>query len=164
MNFDIAFDRLIGHEGEFTDNPNDRGNWTKGRIGAGKLNGTKFGISAMSYPNLDIKNLTIQQAREIYRRDFWGRSDELPDAVRFDFFDSAVNSGYVQAVKWLQKALGVVEDGIIGPKTMLAARIIDPQKLAKRFNGIRLMSMTDMGAWSSFGKGWARRIAMNLME
>lgn len=164
MNFDIAFEKLVDHEGVLSLDPNDRGNWTSGKIGVGELKGSKYGISAMSYPHLDIKNLTLNQAREIYRDDFWGRADEVPDAVRFDFFDAAVNSGYRQSVKWIQKAAGVEDDGLIGPKTLLALRIIDPQKLAKRFNGIRLMAMTDMTAWKTQGRGWARRIAKNLME
>ena len=57
LTFDKAFDRLIGHEGEFTNDPKDRGNWTTGVIGRGQLKGTKFGISAMTYPHLDIINL-----------------------------------------------------------------------------------------------------------
>src|SRR5690554_991684 len=72
--FDLAFERLIGHEGKFTDNRADRGNWTTGRVGVGELKGTKFGISAMTYPHLDIKSLTLEQAKDIYLRDFWLRA------------------------------------------------------------------------------------------
>ena len=164
MNFDIAFNMLLDHEKGLNLDYNDRGNWTSGRVGIGKLNGTKYGISAMSYPNLDIRNLTIQQTREIYRRDFWGEADKIPESVRFDFFDAAVNSGYSRSVKWLQEAVGVVSDGIIGPKTLHALESMDSQRIAKRFNGFRLFSMTEMGTWSTYGRGWARRIAKNLME
>lgn len=163
MNFDHAFERLIGHEGGLSLDPNDRGNWASGKIGVGELVGTKFGVSAMAYPHMDIRNLTLAEAKAIYRADYWGRADDLPDAVRFDFFDAAVNSGYRQAAKWLQRAAGAMDDGIIGPKTILAVRMADPQLLAKRFNGHRLRAMADMPAWPSQGRGWARRIAANLL-
>lgn len=164
MNFDKAFERLIGHEGGLSLDPKDRGNWTTGIIGRGELKGSKYGISAMSYPHLNIQALTLNQAKDIYRKDYWGQADLIPDAVRFDFFDAAVNSGYVQSVKWLQRAAGASDDGVIGPKTLLAVRKTDPQQLSKRFNGHRLMAMTNMKPWDSQGKGWARRIATNLLE
>ena len=63
MNFDKAFDRLIGHEGGFTNDSRDAGNWTGGKVGVGKLVGTKFGLSAATYPTLDIKNITIVEAK-----------------------------------------------------------------------------------------------------
>ena len=164
MNFDHAFLKLIGHDGGLSLDPKDRGNWTTGIIGRGELKGTKYGISAMSYPHLNIQALTLNQAKDIYQKDFWGQSDLLPDAVRFDFFDAAVNSGYVQSVTWLQRAAGASDDGVIGPKTLLAVRKSNPQQLAKRFNGHRLSAMTNMKAWDSQGRGWARRIAANLLE
>jgi lysozyme family protein len=54
-----AFELLVGHEGGFTDDPRDTGSWTGGNAGAGQLKGRKYGISAASYPNLDIKNLQL---------------------------------------------------------------------------------------------------------
>ena len=164
MNFDHAFLKLIGHEGGLSLDPKDKGNWTTGIIGRGELKGTKYGISAMSYPHLNIQALTLDQAKDIYQKDFWGQSDLIPDAVRFDFFDAAVNSRYVQSVKWLQRAAGVNDDGVIGPKTLLAVRRADPQQLSKQFNGHRLHAMTNMKGWETQGKGWARRIAANLLE
>lgn len=164
MNFDKAFERLIGHEGVLSLDAKDRGNWTTGVIGKGELKGTKYGISAMSYPHLDIRNLSLNQAKQIYQRDYWGDTDSFPDAIRYDFFDSAVNSGYKQAVRWMQHAAGAEADGIVGPKTFLAIRRADPQKLSKRFNGHRLMAMTEMQGWASQGRGLARRIARNLLE
>jgi lysozyme family protein len=152
MNFDQAFDRVIGHEGGYVNHPDDPGGETK------------FGISKRSYPGEDIAGMTIARAREIYRRDFWDRCrcDELPDAVRFHVFDAAVNSGVRQAAIWLQRAAGATADGIIGPKTLAAARAIDPNKLAARYCGARLRFMTDLRTWPTFGRGWARRIADNL--
>lgn len=166
MNFDVAFEKLIGHEGGYARAPNDRGNWTTGVIGKGELRGTKYGISAMAYPHEDIAGMTLDRAREIYRADYWDavQAEYLPDAVRFDLFDAAVNSGVRQAVKWLQLAAKAEPDGTVGPKTLLAVRMADPQLLAKRFNGQRLRFMADLKTWPTFGRGWARRIADNLLE
>jgi len=164
MNFELAFKKLIDHEGSLSLDPNDRGNWDTGVIGRGTLKGTKYGISAMTYPHLNIAALTLDDAKKIYREDFWGQSDDLPNAVRFDFFDAAVNSGYKQAVKWLQRAAGVTVDGELGPKTLLGVRMADPHQLSKRFNGHRLISMTTMKGWATQNKGWAVRIARNLLE
>ena len=68
--FNKVFDRVIGHEGGFQADPKDRGNWTSGVVGQGELKGTKFGLAAMTYPHLDIKNLTVDQAKAIYFEDW----------------------------------------------------------------------------------------------
>lgn len=166
MNFDQAFERVIGHEGGYTDDPRDRGNWTTGKIGQGVCKGTKYGISAMAYPNIDIKNLTIEGAKTIYRSDYWNKChiDELPDCVRFDMFDAAVNSGIGTAVKLMQRALGVKPDGIWGANTSIAASLADPYKLDKKFSGYRLQFICDLGTFPTYGKGWVRRVAANLIE
>ena len=166
MNFDLAFEKLIGHEGGLTLDPKDRGNWTTGVIGKGELKGTKYGISAMAYPSEDIQALTLERAKQLYRRDYWDavKADNMPDAIRMPLFDAAVNSGVKQAVKWLQIAAKAEPDGIIGPKTMLAVRMADPHLLARRFLGLRLRFMTDTRVWAAYSRGWARRIADNLLE
>ena len=167
MNFDQAFERLIGHEGAFQNNPQDRGNWTTGKIGVGDLKGTKYGISAMSYPGEDIQNLTLERSRTIYRRDFWGPAgcDVVPEQVKFALFDAAVHAGKSAAIKMLQRALGVADDGIIGPITMQAISSAHPYRLAMRFHGHRLDHLNNNPEqWALFGRGWAQRIAENLME
>lgn len=166
MNFDKAFERVIGHEGGYTDDQRDRGNWTSGVIGKGELRGTKYGISAMAYPMLDIRNLTLDGAKDIYRADYWNRChiDDLPDIVRFDMFDMAVNSGVGAAVKTMQRALGVKADGIWGADTAAAARNADPYILDKKFSGYRLQYLCDLTTFPTFGKGWVRRVASNLIE
>jgi lysozyme family protein len=166
MTFDDAFERLLGHEGSFQNDPKDRGNWTTGVIGQGKCLGTKFGISAMTYPGEDIAGMTLDRAKAIYRRDFWGPAgcDAVPDAVKFDLFDTAVNSGVVASIRMLQRAVGEVVDGKLGPRTLLTAQTIDPERLLARFNGHRLDYLNDQPAWPAFGRGWTQRIAQNLME
>lgn len=154
MNFDKAFERLIGHEGGYVNDPRDPGGETK------------FGISKRSYPAEDIKGLTLERAKAIYRRDFWGVAgcDAVPDAMKFDLFDMAVNSGPVTAIKTLQRSAGVTPDGLLGPITLQALNSTPTPRLVARFNGHRLDFMTDLKTWSVFGKGWAKRVASNLKE
>lgn len=159
-----SFERVIGHEGGYTDDPNDRGNWTSGKVGEGELKGTKFGISAMSYPNLDIKNLTIDEAQIIYFNDFWVKNgiDQLPKAMQYQMFDASINHGFRNATKMLQRAVDVADDGIIGKNTIKAVGQYDQLNLVLLFNNERLKFYTDIRTWSQYGKGWARRVAGNL--
>lgn len=85
---------------------------------------TKFGISSKAYPSLDIKNLTLSEAKEIYHKDYWlaCSCDDLPSALSMCVMDTAVNQGTTKAKRILQIALGMdLVDGIIGPKTIAAA-------------------------------------------
>lgn len=154
MTFDEAFDTLIGHEGGYVNDARDPGGETK------------FGISKRAYPDVEIATLTIEQAKTIYKRDYWDRAmcDQLPEAVAFQVFDTAVNSGIGQAIRFLQRAVGVADDGRVGPLTIRAVRGLDPEVVAARFNGQRLDFMTKLSTWDVFGKGWAIRVAKNLME
>ena len=164
MNFDTAFERLIGHEGGFSDDPKDPGNWTGGRPGVGKLLGTKYGIAANTYPDIDIKALTLDQAKAIYRRDWWDKihADQLPGAVAFQLWDFAVNAGITRAVISLQRAVGVADDGKLGPRTLAAVNAMPVPDVISRFNAERLDFYTSLSTWPTYGKGWARRVAGNL--
>jgi lysozyme family protein len=152
MTFDLAFDRLMGHEGGYTPGEGDPGGETK------------WGISKRSYPDLDIKNLTRLDAKEIYRRDFWTRinADDLHDGAAFQAFDFAVNSGIETAVRHLQRTLGVADDGHFGPVSRAAAKAMSETDTIMRLNAERLDFMTRLSVWPTFGRGWARRIVGNL--
>lgn len=154
MTFDEAFKVLIGHEGGYVNDPKDPGGETK------------FGVSKRAYPKEDIAGLTLERAKALYLRDFWDviHADELPKHVRFAVFDAAVNSGVRQAIKWLQRAVCVTDDGVIGHKTLSAVVAMDPYKLAAVYNGQRLKFMTELHTFSTFGRGWARRVAENLIN
>lgn len=158
MNFEKAFDILLSHEGGFVNHPKDPGGAT--RYGVTQRVAQKQGYQG------DMRELSLSEAKRIARAAYWDevKADFMPDALRFDLFDGAYNSGPVQAIKWLQRAAAVDDDGVIGPKTLAAVRAADPQKLAKRYNGFRLMFLTDLGTWPTFGRGWARRVAHNLLE
>ena len=154
MDFDSAFHRLLGHEGGLVNDPRDPGGETK------------YGISRRSYPGEDIAGMTLERAKAIYLRDFWGPAgcDAVPDGIKFDLFDTAVNSGVRTAARLLQRAVRETEDGIIGPRTLQAAQSMPAPRLVARFNGARLEFMASLSTWPAFGRGWARRIAANLME
>ena len=111
MTFDDAFDKLIGHEGGYVYDPRDPGGETK------------YGISKRAYPDLNIQSLTLDQAKAMYRKDYWDklRLQELPEAIRYSLFETAVNAGIKQAVTLLQRAAGVAEDGVIGRVTIAEA-------------------------------------------
>ena len=135
MNFDIAFERLIGHEGGYVNHHDDPGGETK------------YGITKRSYPSEDIKNLTLEQAKAIYLRDFWEPLGDEHPAVKFQAFDLAVNSGVSRAQAFLVEAKQTASD---------------PAGIILAFNALRLQFYTDLRTWGSFGKGWTRRIAGNL--
>ncbi|HYC00337.1 MAG TPA: glycosyl hydrolase 108 family protein [Candidatus Limnocylindrales bacterium] len=166
MNFLDSFARLIGNEGEFDDDSTDRGNWTGGRIGVGTLKGTKYGISAAAFPDLDIKSVTLDQARAIYMRRYWGPAgcDLVPEALKFPLFDFAVNSGPGKAARMLQRAVGAIEDGSIGPKTLMSIQSMPIDKVLRRFDAHRNLHFTDDPAWPTYGRGWIRRVALNALE
>lgn len=152
MNFDDSFEKLIGHEGGYVNNPNDNGGETK------------YGISKRAYPLEDITNLTLERAKAIYFKDYWGAAgcDSAPDCIKFDLFDMAVNSGVSAAIKVLQRTVGTFPDGVIGVVTLQAINSMPAIRLTARFNGARLAFMADLADFAVFGRGWARRIAANL--
>lgn len=155
MNFDQAFDRLLGHEGAYSNHPADPGGETMWGV-------TKRVAEAGGYTGA-MKDFPRDRAKQVYRFEYWEavKADQLPESLRFDVFDAAVNSGVKQAIKWLQYSIGAEPDGLIGPATLKAAAAAGPFAVA-RFNGWRLSAMTDMAGWPSFNKGWSRRIASNL--
>jgi lysozyme family protein len=89
---------------------------------------TKYGISQKSYPDLDIENLTKEEAIAIYERDFWRPYQGFEDRLATKLFDLAVNMGHKKAVQILQRALqclgaNIADDGILGPKTRQAVAL-----------------------------------------
>lgn len=157
MNFNTAFDLLLGHEGGFSDHAADPG---------GKTNyGITEAVAREAGYTGDMRELPLQLAKDIYLARYWRpiRADDLPPGIRYTVFDAAVNSGTAQATKWLQRALGVEADGVIGPKTLAAAYAQDMHALRMRMLAQRLRFMAGLQNWPSFSRGWARRIA-DLME
>jgi lysozyme family protein len=157
MNFDTAFDALLKHEGGYSDHAADPGGKT--RYGITEAVARRVGYKG------DMRELPLELAKRIYLEDYWRavRADELPAGVRYAVFDAAVNSGPKQAVKWLQRAAGTADDGVIGPKTLAAVNALNADALRARLLAQRLKLMTGLPTWPAFGRGWAKRIA-DLME
>lgn len=160
--FDQAFRIVVGEEGAYSCNAQDPGNWTGGACNVGRLLGTKYGIAACSRPSLDISNLTLEEARDIYRTEYWNAvaADGLPPPLALLVFDAAVNNGVSRAVRWLQTAIGAKADGVIGPATLLALAKHAGQgaALCAEFQAQRLAFMASLPGWHVFGLGWARRL------
>lgn len=148
--FDAAIDYVLQNEGGLTNAAGDAGGLTN------------FGISQTAYPNIDIRNLTRDQAIEIYRRDYWRYDDIASQRVATKLFDAHVNMGPVRAVRLMQLALGaiqagpVVADGIIGSATVAAINAADEEKLMDEFKAQLARYYSELNQ-PQFLMGWFRR-------
>ena len=107
---------VFAMEGGLTTDPKDRGNWTTGVIGQGELKGTNFGISAMAFPSVDIKNLTREQATNIYVTNYinkpgFGDIITLSPAVGQKVVDAGVNAGTSRSSRWFQQSMNSLSRG-----------------------------------------------------
>lgn len=115
-NFEQIITTVLKNEGGYVNDPTDMGGETK------------FGISKRSYPDVDIKNLTVDQAKSIYKRDFWNKQqyDNIDNIIiATKIFDLSINIGPSKANMLMQRALRSVgkkvnEDGILGIATLNA--------------------------------------------
>lgn len=150
--FETAFGKVLQHEGGYVDDPNDPGGETK------------YGISKRQYPEVDIRNLTHQQAGRIYRRDYWDKvrgDDIVPQYVAENLFDFAVNAGVPRAVRTVQRLLDVDVDGRLGPQTLRAINQADGQKLNLRLALARIDYYNELARKRSGMRpyliGWTKR-------
>ena len=148
MNFDQAFDLVIGHEGGYVNDPRDPGLETN------------WGISKRSYPNLDIKSLTLEQAQAIYRRDYWQQAscDRMQPKIAVAVFDSAVHHGPKTAIKLLQRALKVADDGEYGRVTHGTLQARDTNETFDLLLAQRAIYLTTCPAWPTYKLGWLKRL------
>lgn len=156
MDFNKAFDILLKHEGGYSNHVDDGGGAT--------MWGITEGVARAHGYTGEMRNLPIDFAKRVYKATYWDaiKAEELPAQVRYSVFDAAVNSGVNRATKWLQESVGATADGVIGPKTLTSIRQQNPEQLNGKYNATRLIFMTNLSNWGSFGKGWARRVAANL--
>lgn len=147
-----AFDLLMTNEGGYVNDKQDSGGETK------------YGISKKTYPDVDIPALTLCQAKEIYRRDYWDacKCDYLPDALSVSVFDFAANSSVKQAVKLLQRSLGVKDDGIMGNQTIGACNSCNIRKVLENFAARKqdfyLKIVERNPKKKKFFDGWTKRV------
>ena len=147
--FEAAVKFVLETEGGLVDDPRDTGGLTN------------FGISIKAFPNVDIRNLTAATAADIYKNEYWDhcKCDQLPGPVAVLVFDAAVNQGAGAAVRMLQAALGVGVDGVIGTKTLAAARKKDAKGLAAEVVAQRMVTYAKNPNFALYGLGWSRRLA-----
>lgn len=135
---------VISLEGGFTTDPKDRGNWTTGVIGQGENKGTKYGISAMAYPKVDIKNLTKEKATALYVADYvvnpgFREVIALSPAVGEKLVDAGVNTGLSRSSRWFQQSLNSLSrggqdfptltvDGKLGPSSVNAYAVLQNKR------------------------------------
>ena len=157
MNFLTAFDKLLGHEGGYSNHPADPGGKT--RYGVTEAVAREVGYRG------DMRELPLDLAQRIYKERYWNavQAESLPADVRYIVFDGAVNSGVVQSAKWLQRACGVKDDGVVGPQTIRAANALSPDGLKRKILAQRLRFLATLSNWPAFSRGWANRIS-DLLE
>lgn len=146
----------LPHEGGWADHPKDPGGAT--------MKGVTLATFRRYVPEAskaDLRAISDKWVQTIYRDGYWEpvRGDSLPAGVDLAVFDFGVNSGPSRAVKALQSTVGVLADGKAGKVTLDAVRREDPAELVKAVCGRRLGFVRGLKTFSTFGKGWARRIA-----
>ena len=150
--FDEIIEHVLKHEGGYVNDPTDLGGETN------------YGITKRFYPDVDIKNLTKEQAKEIYKRDYWdkNRVDELPEQLRHIFFDMCVNQGRGTAVKVLQRAANakgakLKVDGGMGPATLKAVQNVEHNRV-KSYRVLHYANLViNKPEQEKFWYGWFKR-------
>ena len=148
--FDHALAIVLGHEGNdtLTDDPKDPGGLTR------------WGISQIAHPSVDVRHLTREGAAAIYRAEYWEplQCDEMPGPVALCVFDSGVNQGRMAAARMLQEATGALVDGQIGSRTLVCVHRYPQIQLVKRFQTLRAQRYIATGGFATFGRGWIARV------
>lgn len=158
MSFARAVNFVLQREGsELVDDPADIGGLSR------------YGIALRFHPELsadDIRNMTPESAATIYHASYWPvvHGDDLPDYLQLPALDCAVNPGPGVVVKLLQKAVGVDQDGVMGPQTLTALRIANKTTLLERFTAARIGYWSTRAGWARYGEGWAARAVAAALE
>ena len=150
--FDEIIDGVLEHEGGYVNDPKDLGGETK------------YGITKRFYPDVDIKNLTKEDAKKIYYDDYWVKNKvhKLPDNLKYIYFDMCINQGRGTAVRVLQRAVnskgGALEvDGGLGPMTLKAIQNISLDRV-RAYRVLRFANIViDKPNQEKFWLGWFRR-------
>ena len=153
MSFETVVHMVLEHEGGYVNHPSDPGGETK------------YGISKRAYPEVNIADLTEEDAEEIYFNDYWNRikGEELPAGVACVVMDYAVNSGISRASKALQSVCGIANgDGIIGPASLnsvwVTVKNTSEEDVINAVTTQRQEFIRGLSIYETFGKGWERRI------
>lgn len=156
-NFEAVMAEIFKHEGGYVDHPKDPGGATNMGITFAVLQEWR----GEPITKADVKALTKEEARAIYRKKYWTptRCDDMPSGVDLVMMDGSVNSGIGRGPKWVQAAVGVKQDGKVGPATIAAVQAANPTDTINRACDVRLAFLKGLRTWSTFGKGWEGRVA-----
>lgn len=155
-NYDESLRRVLAHEGGYTNDADDPGGPTNWGI-------TIWDARAYWKKNAtasDVRAMPRSVAEAIYRSKYWLKMDcdQLPSGIDYAVFDFGVNSGISRAAKYLQALVGTEADGLIGPKTVAAARVADAPKVITQLCDNRLKFLQGLRTWKTFGRGWGSRV------
>ena len=154
--FDLCLQVVLAKEGGFADDPADPGGATQMGITAHTLAAWRGRpVSAE-----EVRALPAEEAKEIYRAQYWNlmRCEDLPRGVDLAVFDFGVNAGPATAVKALQRAIGTMPDGAVGPFTLRAAQSADTRALVGAICQARLEFYRGLAGFARFGRGWTSRV------
>lgn len=155
--FEEALKQLLEHEGGYSNHPKDPGGPTKYGI---TIHDYKLYIKAKGTAE-DVKNLSVDQARDIYRRKYWDALAcySLPSGVDYAVFDYGVNSGIGRSGRVLRRLLGLPDTTHKVDETVLSkVNKKDPQDLIEEITQERLKFLKSLRTWKYFGKGWNNRV------
>lgn len=165
QNLQAAMDHVFEVEGGFVNHPQDPGGATNLGITRRTLANWRGVHPYWDLPIDEVRSLQSSEAIAIYAAKYWHkcRCDELPSGIDIAVFDYAVNSGPHRAITALQKLVGAQVDGVVGPKTLAktsqAMKKLNPNKLVNTFMDQRLQFLRALKTFSTFGRGWSRRVA-----
>lgn len=152
--FDEALKVILKHEGGYVNHPRDPGGETN--LGVTRRVWQKW----TGKVDVDMRALTPAKVGALYRKNYWDEvcGDQLPRGLALCVFDFAVNAGPARAAKLLQKVVGTVPDGDIGPATLKAVYAEGHADLIRRYQNARRDYYRSLGTFDTFGKGWLRRV------
>ena len=153
-NFINCLNLLIKSEGKFDDNSRDPGGATM----YGVTKETWQSWIGHSVSEKDMKNLTIEQVAPLYEQRYWKPyCDSLPRGLDFLVFSMGVNAGSGRSIKLLQTSLGLVPDGVIGPRVLDKLRTINIADAISKYSDERRAYYSSLKLFPLFGKGWINR-------
>jgi len=156
--FERSLTKVLVHEGGYVNHPKDPGGATN--RGVTQRVYDDF-LKSQKKPSRSVREITSAEVEMIYRQKYWNliKGDQLPAGVSYVVFDGAVNSGVSQSAKWLQRALGIAADGVIGPTTIeAAASYPDHDRLIALICERRMTFLRALKTFPTFGKGWTARV------
>ena len=158
-NYNECLKIILMHEGGYVNHPKDPGGETN--LGVTKRVYEEWGGTK------EMKDLTVEDVEPIYKKNYWDKikGDDLPDGLDLCVFDFGVNAGPGRAAKFLQKLLGVTQDGGIGPQTLGALqsaigedKVTQTREMIEKYQSMRQEYYEGLSTFDTFGKGRTRRV------